>query len=288
MPAIQWRTFPSMADAQLWLVDAFTEAPFRGNPAGVVALDEDASTDWMAAVARELGVSDTAFVRRSRSSEGDFELRWFTPAAEVDLCGHATLAAAHCLFEDGVADPIRFLTRSGVLIVRRRSDGSLVMDFPASAPTAADTATRDAVAEAVGAGVEWTGVTNDRVFLLAQLADERAVREIVPNLGAIASLEASAVIVTALADQGRNYDFVSRVFAPKIGIPEDPVTGSSHTVLACFWADRLASTALVGFQASHRPGRLDVELHGDRVSIAGRAVTVVRGMITAAAVPATA
>ena len=196
--------------------------------------------------------------------------------------------AAHCLFEDGVADPIRLLTRSGVLIVRRRSDGSLVMDFPASAPAAADTATRDAVAEAVGAGVEWTGFTNDGVFLLAQLADERAVREIVPNLAAIASLEASAVIVTALADQGRDYDFVSRVFAPKIGIPEDPVTGSSHTVLACFWADRLASTALVGFQASHRPGRLDVELHGDRVSIAGRAVTVVRGMITAAAVPATA
>jgi PhzF family phenazine biosynthesis protein len=277
-----------MADAQLWLVDAFTDAPFRGNPAGVVVLDEDASTDCMADVARELGVSDTAFVLRSRSSEGDFELRWFTPAAEVDLCGHATLATAHCLFEDGAADPIRFLTRSGVLIVHRRSDGSLVMDFPASAPGVADTATRDAVAEALGAGVQWAGRTNDGVFVLAQLADERAVREIVPNLGAIASLEASAVIVTALADQGRDYDFVSRVFAPKIGIPEDPVTGSSHTVLACFWADRLASTALVGFQASHRPGRLDVELHGDRVSIAGRAVTVVRGMITAAAVPATA
>jgi PhzF family phenazine biosynthesis protein len=277
-----------MAGAQIWLVDAFADAPFRGNPAGVVALDEDASMEWMAAVARELGVSDTAFVVTSSLSEGDFELRWFTPAAEVDLCGHATLAAAHCLFDDGAADPIRFVTRSGLLIVRRRSDGSLVMDFPASPPTAADTPTCDAAAEALSTGVEWAGRTNDGVFLLAQLADERAVRDIVPNLGAIAALEASAVVVTALADQGRDYDFVSRVFAPKIGIPEDPVTGSSHTVLACFWADRLARTALVGFQASHRPGRVDVELHGDRVSIAGRAVTVVRGIITAAAVPATA
>jgi PhzF family phenazine biosynthesis protein len=277
-----------MPGAQLWLVDAFTDAPFRGNPAGVVALDEDVSTEWMAAVARELGVSDTAFVLRSSSSEDDFALRWFTPAAEVDLCGHATLAAAHCLFDDGAADPIRFLTRSGLLIVRRRLGGSLVMDFPASPASAADTATRAAAAQALGTWVEWAGRTNDGVFLLAQLADERAVRQIVPNLAAIAALEASAVIVTALADQGRNYDFVSRVFAPKIGIPEDPVTGSSHTVLACFWADRLASTALVGFQASHRPGRLDIELHGDRVSIAGRAVTVARGMITPAAAPAPA
>jgi PhzF family phenazine biosynthesis protein len=277
-----------MSSAQLWLIDAFTHAPFKGNPAAVVALDEDMSTEWMAAVARELGVSDTAFVLRSSSSEGDFELRWFTPAAEVDLCGHATLAAAHCLFDNGAADPIRFLTRSGLLSVRRRSDRSLVMDFPASPATAANTATHDAAAEALGTKVDWAGRTNDGVFLLAQVADERAVREIVPNLGAIAALDASAVVVTARADEGRDYDFVSRVFAPKIGIPEDPVTGSSHTVLTCFWADRLARTALVGFQASHRPGRLEVELHGDRVSIAGRAVTVVRGMITAAAVPATA
>ncbi len=164
-----------MTRAQMWLVDAFTDAPFRGNPAGVVALDEDMSTEWMAAVARELGVSDTAFVLRSNSSEGDFELRWFTPAAEVELCGHATLAAAHCLFDDGAADPIRFVTRSGLLTVRRRSDGSLVMDFPASPATAADPATRDAAAEALGTGVEWAGRTNDGVFLLAQLADEHAV-----------------------------------------------------------------------------------------------------------------
>jgi len=278
-----------MADAQLWLVDAFTESPFRGNPAGVVALDNRASTDWMAAVARELGVSDTAFVLRRVSSEDEFELRWFTPAAEVDLCGHATLAAAHCLFEDAAApDPIRFQTRSGTLIVRRRSNGVLAMDFPASPPIVADAATRDAVAEALGAGVEWTGRTNDGVFVLAHVADERAVREIVPNLGAVASLEASAVIATALADGGRDYDFVSRLFAPKIGIPEDPVTGSSHTVLACYWAERLGRTSLVAFQASHRPGRLDLELHGDRVSIAGRAVTVARGMIMAAAAPTTA
>jgi PhzF family phenazine biosynthesis protein len=272
-----------MSDPQLWLVDAFTEAPFRGNPAGVVAVDEDVSTEWMAAVARELGVSDTAFVLTSGPSRTDFELRWFTPVAEVDLCGHATLAAAHCLFDAGATDPIRFRTRSDVLVVRRRRDGSLVMDLPASAPTPAGTATRNAVADAVGAELEWAGRTSDGVFLLAELADEGAVREIVPDLGAIGSLDASALVVTAPADEGRDYDFVSRVFAPKIGIPEDPVTGSAHTVLACFWADRLSRTALVGWQASHRPGRLEVQLHGDRVSIAGRAVTVARGKITAAA-----
>jgi PhzF family phenazine biosynthesis protein len=133
-----------MAGAHLRLVDAFTDVPFRGNPAGVVALDEDASTEWMAALAQELCVSDTAFVVRSSSAGVDFGLRWFTPEAEVDLYGHATLAAAHCLFDDGAADPIRFLTRSGVLVVSRRSDGSLVMDFPSSPPTATDASTRDA------------------------------------------------------------------------------------------------------------------------------------------------
>jgi PhzF family phenazine biosynthesis protein len=274
--------------ARVRLVDAFTDAPFCGNPAGVVVLDEPPPTKWMAALARELYVSDTAFVVTSRSADADFDLRWFTPEAEVDLCGHATLACAHCLFDDGAADPIRFQTRSGVLIVGRRSDGSLAMDFPASPPTTTDTATRDAVARALRTPVEWSGRTDDGVFLLAQVAGERAVRDVSTDLAAIAVLDASAVIVTAVADRSHDYDFVSRLFAPKLGIPEDPVTGSSHTVLAPFWAERLARTTLTGFQASHRPGRLEVELRGDRVVVAGRAVTMLDGALTAAAAPRSA
>jgi PhzF family phenazine biosynthesis protein len=240
----------------------------------------------MAALARELSVPDTAFVVRSSAAGADFGLRWFTPEAEVDLCGHATLAAAHCLFDDGAADPIRFDTRSGVLIVGRRSDGSLAMDFPASPATPTDAATRDAVADAIGTRVDWCGRTGDGFFLLAQLPDERAVRAVIARSDAVAALDASAVIVTAAADRSVDYDFVSRVFAPKVGIPEDPVTGSSHTVLAPFWVERLARTTLTGFQVSHRPGRLEVELRGDRVVIAGRAITVLDGAITPAAAPA--
>jgi PhzF family phenazine biosynthesis protein len=274
-----------MTGVRVRLVDAFTDAPFCGNPAVVVALDEAAPTEWMAALARELTVPDTAFVVPSTSAEADFGLRWFTPAAEVDLCGHATLATAHCLLEDGAADPIRFTTRSGILIVTRRADGSLAMDFPASPPTAADTGTRSALADALGTRVDWAARTNDDVFLLAQLADERAVRQLTPNLEAIAALDGSAVIVTAIADEGHDYDFVSRLFAPSLGIPEDPVTGSSHTVLAPFWAERLARATLRGFQASHRPGRLALELRGDRVVVGGRAVTVLDGALAGAAAP---
>lgn len=274
-----------MTGARLRLVDAFTDAPFRGNPAGVVVLDKPAPTDWMAALARELCVSDTAFVVSSDSADADFELRWFTPEAEVDLCGHATLASARCLFDDGAADPIRFHTRSGIVVVGERADGALAMDFPTSAPTTTDTATRDAAAHALGAVVDWSGRTNDGVFLLAQLADERAVREATGDLAAIAALDASALIVTAVADHDHDYDFVSRLFAPRLGISEDPVTGSSHTVLAPFWAERLARTTLTGLQASHRPGRVEVELRGDRVVVAGRAVTLLDGALTEAAAP---
>ena len=237
----------------------------------------------MAAVARETNVSDTGFVIKEKLPDADFRLRWFTPAVEVDLCGHATLASAHCLFEDGAKGPIRFATRSGVLTVDQRSDGSLAMDFPASPPTQID-ALR-AVAEALGAPVEWTGRTDDEVFLLALLADEHSVRKLGPDLSAISGLEASAVIATAVADPGQEYDFVSRLFAPSLGIPEDPVTGSSHTVLAPFWADRLGRTSLVGLQASSRSGQVGVEMTGDRVIVMGRAITVFDGVLRSAARP---
>ena len=272
-----------MAAARLRTVDAFTDRPFSGNPAAVVLLEEAPPDEWMAAVARETNLSDTAFVIRESLADADFRLRWFTPAVEVDLCGHATLASAHCLFEDGVKGPIRFATRSGVLTVTQRPDGSLAMDFPAWPPTEIDA--RSAVAEALGAPIEWTGHTDNGFFLLALLADQRSLRTLVPDLTAVDELDASAVIATAVADPGEGYDFVSRLFAPKVGIPEDPVTGSSHTVLAPFWAVRLGRSTLVGLQASPRSGKVAVEVNGDRVTVIGRALTVLDGALRPVANP---
>lgn len=273
-----------MAGVRLRTVDAFTDRPFSGNPAAVLLLDEAPPDEWMAAVARETSVPDTGFVIREEAlSDADFRLRWFTPTVEIDLCGHATLASAHCLFEDGVRGPIRFATRSGVLTVDQLPDGSLAMDFPAWPP--AHFEARSAAAEALGVSVEWTGRTDNNVFLLALVADEGSVRDLSPDLTAVSGLDASAVIVTAVADPGQGYDFVSRLFAPKLGIPEDPVTGAAHTVLAPFWADRLGRTSLVGLQASPRSGLVGVELNGDRVTITGRAITVFDGALSFAANP---
>jgi PhzF family phenazine biosynthesis protein len=272
-----------VAEVRLRTVDSFTDRAFTGNPAAVLLLDEAPPDEWMAAVARETNVSDTGFVIREKLPDADFRLRWFTPAVEVDLCGHATLASAHCLFEDGVSGPIRFATRSGVLTVSQRANGSLAMDFPAWPPTEIDA--RSAAAQALGAPVEWTGRTDNEFFLLALLADERSVRNLSPDLAAVSELDASALIATAVADPGQGYDFVSRLFAPKAGIPEDPVTGSSHTVLAPFWAGRLGRISLVGLQASARSGQVGVELKGDRVTITGRAITVLDGVLNSAANP---
>src|SRR6266496_2363789 len=201
-----------MDEVRLRTVDAFAESAFSGNPAAVVLLDEAPSDEWMAALARETNLSDTAFVIRDELSDADFRLRWFTPAVEVDLCGHATLASAHCLFEDGVKGPIRFATRSGVLTVDQRTDGSLAMDFPAWPADAVDL--RGAVSEALDAPVEWTGRTENEFFLLALLADERSVRDLSPDLAKVSGLDASAVIATAAADPGQKYDFVSRLLPP--------------------------------------------------------------------------
>jgi len=269
---------------RLRTVDAFTERPFAGNPAAVLVLDEAPSDEWMAAVARETNLSDTGFVIRERLPDADFRLRWFTPTVEIDLCGHATLASAHCLFEDGIGGPIRFATRSGVLTVDQRADGSLAMDFPAWTSTQFEA--RSAVAEALGVPVEWTGRTGNESFLLALVADEGSVRDLSPDLAAVSRLDASVgLIVTAAADRGHGYDFASRVFAPQAGIPEDPVTGSAHTVLAPYWAHRLGRTSLVGLQMSARSGLVGVELNRDRVTITGHAITVSDGTLSPAANP---
>jgi len=273
---------------RLRTVDAFAERPFTGNPAAILVLDETPPDDWMAAVARETNLSDTGFVIREDVPDADFRLRWFTPTVEIDLCGHATLASAHCLFEDGYDGPIRFATRSGILTVERQADGSLAMDFPAWLSTEHEPA-RDAVADAIGAHVESTALTTNGAFLLALMPDEAVVRDLHPDLDAVAMLSASVgLIPTAQADPEAVYDFVSRVFAPQAGIPEDPVTGSAHTALAPYWAARLGRTTMTGLQVSPRSGLVGVELHGDRVTVTGRAVTVFDGALNTTAEPARA
>jgi len=266
----------------LFQIDAFAERPFTGNPAAVVLLDRAADAAWMQAVAEEMNLAETAFVAPGGEAPGGeapglpFGLRWFTPAAEVDLCGHATLAAAHALYESGRLaphEPARFDTASGRLTVRRVEAGGLAMDFPSTPPAACEAP--PALAEALGTWPRWTGRTP--FDLLAVLDDEAAVRSLVPDLAAVARLDGRGLIVTARADAGAGYDFVSRFFAPRVGVPEDPVTGSAHCALAPYWAGRLGRPALVGHQASARGGRVEVRVEGDRVVLAGRAVTVLRG-----------
>ncbi|MER7544171.1 PhzF family phenazine biosynthesis protein [Actinomadura sp.] len=276
---------------RMLVVDAFADRPFTGNPAGVCLLRDAADAEWMQRVAAEMKHSETAFVRPLGDPGGgtggdraDFELRWFTPVTEVALCGHATLAAAHALYETGAFAPdrpIRFRTlRSGVLTVTRADGGALSMDFPAC--PARPVETPGGLAAALGADVLRTG-RNEQNDLLAEVADEATVREIAPDVRALAEIDARGVIVTAQADPGRAHDFTSRFFAPRVlpGDAEDPVTGSAHTALAPYWAARLGRDTLTGYQASARGGHVRVSLRGDRVALSGTAVTVLDGAFSA-------
>lgn len=260
---------------RLFQVDAFAERPFGGNPAGVCLVDGDVDSGWMQAVAREMNVSETAFL--SRAGDRMYGLRWFTPTMEVDLCGHATLASAHVLWEEKIeAEPLRFDTRSGVLTAAPAGDRLIQLDFPADPPgpsAAADEPARLAAA----LGTEVSSVQRGRFDVLVEVADAAAVRRLAPDFRALAAIDARGVIVTAVGDGFDGADFVSRCFYPAAGVDEDPVTGSAHCTLASFWCARLGRPSLVGWQASPRGGRVGVELTGDRVLLTGRAVTVLRG-----------
>ncbi|HEY0714464.1 MAG TPA: PhzF family phenazine biosynthesis protein, partial [Polyangia bacterium] len=250
------------------VVDAFTRSAFAGNPAAVCVLEGAANESWMRAVAREMNLSETAFLAPEGSG---FRLRWFTPQVEVDLCGHATLASAHVLWHLGRIphdQAIVFHTRSGQLGARRRPDGAVELDFPAK-PMSKSPAPAH-LSRALGVDPKWVG-RNDLDYLV-ELADEATVRSLTPDLAGIASLTARGIIVTARADEGRPYDFVSRFFGPAVGVPEDPVTGSAHCALGPYWAAALGRTDLVGFQASARGGTVGVRLAGDRVALSGHAV----------------
>jgi PhzF family phenazine biosynthesis protein len=259
----------------LFQVDAFAGRPFAGNPAAVCLLDAPAGEAWMQSVAAEMNLSETAFV--APRPDG-FALRWFTPVVEVELCGHATLAAAHVLWEEGRLEqdaPAHFHTLSG-LLTARRIEGGVTMDFPAKPEEETDPPS--GLAEALGLEPAYCG--RSQFDLLADVGSEAALRALRPNFAVLRRVEARGVIATAPA-QGGGYDFVSRFFAPRVGIDEDPVTGSAHCVLAPYWARRLGRDELSAHQASRRGGDVRVRLDGDRVHLAGSAVTVLRGTLLA-------
>jgi len=252
-------------------VDAFTDQPFSGNPAAVCLLPTARDVDWMQLVAREMNLAETAFLVRRLDG---FNLRWFTPTCEVDLCGHATLASAHVLWEQEqlpANEIARFHTRSGLLTAERR-DRFIWLDFPATPASAVEAPAE--LLQGLGTSLRFVGRTP--FDYLVELDSETAVRELTPDLAILARLPGRGLIVTAKAISPAG-DFVSRFFAPAAGVPEDPVTGSAHCALAPYWCPRLGRNDLVGYQASSRGGTVHVRLAGERVKLGGEAVTVLKG-----------
>ncbi|GGJ68496.1 PhzF family phenazine biosynthesis protein [Streptomyces brasiliensis] len=261
------------------IIDAFTDRPFSGNPAGVLLLDAFPDDDWMQNVAMEVNHAETAFAHRlPEGGDADWALRWFTPVTEVAMCGHATLATAHVLHTTGAHEgPVRFATRSGVLVATPGADGSITLDFPTAPLTRVEVP--GGVAGALGAEPSAAFDSGPNVGdLVLELADEKTVRGLAPDHKALGSYSARGIIATARAeDPARGYDYVSRCFFPNVGIDEDPVTGSAHTALAPYWSERLGRPDLTGLQASRRPGLVRTGLRGERTLLTGHAVTVVEG-----------
>lgn len=258
---------------EIFQVDAFTDKPFAGNPAAVCILPEAADEDWMQHLANEMNLSETAFLVRQ---EDGFNLRWFTPAVEVELCGHATLASAHILWEQGFLSTdrqARFYTRSGLLSAVRK-DSWIELDFPAEPERQTDIP--QGLLKAFGVPVRYVG--KNRFDFLIELESAEAVRKVVPDFTLLSSISGRGFIVTSRSDSSQ-YDFISRFFAPAAGINEDPVTGSAHCCLGPYWAKKLGREELTGYQASARGGVVKVRVGDDRVYLGGQAVTVMRGTI---------
>jgi PhzF family phenazine biosynthesis protein len=260
---------------QIYQVDSFAGEPFRGNPAGVCLLDAPRDEAWMQNVAAEMNLSETAF---PVPGNGEFHLRWFTPAAEVALCGHATLAAAHVLWETGVlsgSESARFQTQSGLLTASRAGEW-IEMNFPAKPEEACSPP--EGLEAALGIRPNYLGRNEFDYMALFKAASE--VRALKPDFAKMGQLPVRGIIATAPSDS-ESYDFISRFFAPAVGVDEDPVTGSAHCCLAPFWGKRLGKTELTGYQASARGGVVKVRNKGERVVLSGRAVTVLRGELLA-------
>lgn len=255
----------------LYQVDAFTSKAFRGNPAAVCLLRGPADAGWMQSVASEMNLSETAFLYKE---EDGFRLRWFTPAAEVELCGHATLASAHILWETGIlahGKQARFHTLSGLLTAEQR-DELIELNFPATPPVETDPPA--GLAEALGVQPLYVGRSKfDYLVRIGSQADLRAMQ---PDMRQLKALPVRGVMVTAAGQPGK-YDFVSRFFAPAVGVNEDPVTGSAHCCLAPYWMGLTGKSEMQAYQDSNRGGEVRVRVEGDRVALGGQAVTVLRG-----------
>ena len=260
-----------MTRVHCFQVDAFTIEPFGGNPAAVVCVDRDYPDEWYQIVAREMNLSETAFIRQS--AEG-YSLRWFTPTVEVDLCGHATLAAAHVIWREldlPDTEPIQFQTRSGILTASYQ--GAVIeLDFPATVAEPANPP--EELLEVLG--VEHVDAGRSHFDWLIVVEREALVHSLDPDPKRLAKIPSRGVMFTSQTDEGP-YDFVSRFFAPAVGVNEDPVTGSAHCCLGPYWAARLGKQSLVGYQASPRGGEVHMRMKGDRVVLGGQAVTVMRG-----------
>lgn len=256
---------------KIYQVDAFTDKPFSGNPAGVCILESKSTDKWMQDIASEVSLPETAFLLK----QGDgYSLRWFTPNSEIDLCGHATLASAHILMEKGYiseGQEVSFYTKSGILTAKAQ-DGWIQLDFPATPDKKVE-----APAELIEAlNVEPLYIGKNIFDYIVEIGDEEIVKNLKPDFTKLLKVDIRGVIVTA---RSKEYDFVSRFFAPEIGVFEDPVTGSSHCCLGPYWKDRLGKDEFMAYQASSRGGVLRVKVVGDRVYISGEAVTVLEGEI---------
>ena len=258
---------------RIYQVDAFTNKPFTGNPAGVCVLDRERDAAWLQNVAGEMNLPETAFLL---AKDDGYVLRWFTPSTEIDLCGHATLASAHILWEKGYLEDTsaaRFSTRSGTLTARRVAP-AIELDFPAV--PAEDAEAPSGLIDALGVRPVYVG--RNKFDYLIEVASEADVRGITPDFGKLAGIQARGVIVTARSEE---YDFVSRFFAPAVGIDEDPVTGSAHCCLGPYWCKKQGKDDFTAYQASSRGGVVRVGVRGDRVLLAGEAVTVIEGELLA-------
>lgn len=262
---------------QFFQVDAFTIQPFKGNPAAVCLLNEPKEDEWLQQVAREMNVSETAFLIKR---EEGYSLRWFTPVAEVDLCGHATLASAHTLWENGFLNEekeARFITKSGLLTAKQTSNNWIELNFPAE--PVMETVAPPGLLEGLGLG-EVKFVGKNRMDYLVEAETEEEVKSLRPNWTLLEELGGRGIIVTSQS-LGNSYDFISRAFFPAIGINEDPVTGSAHCGLGPYWETQLNKSNFYAYQASQRGGNLKVHVRDDRVLLSGQAVTVMKGDVIA-------
>ncbi len=266
----------------IFQIDAFADRPFTGNPAAVVFLDDEPDSHWMQSVAAEMNLAETAFARKLASNR--FDLRWFTPLTEVDLCGHATLAAAHALWESGIVQnraDICFESRSGQLNVK--SWGELIqLDFPIT--PADECAAPDGLLESLlvdGSPIPASYVGRNIFDYVVEVPELKLVETVQPDFRKLKQMDVRGIIVTAKSPAESRFDFVSRFFAPAVGVDEDPVTGSAHCCLADHWGRRLGKSELIAYQASNRGGTVEMSVVGDRVLLRGRAVTIFRGTLEA-------